>query len=470
VSSRTRAAVAVGAACGFALLLSPAYAPDVDAVMAAVLPLGFFAAGATAEVLRPGHPVGHRLLAVGVLHLAALVGAVAAARTPVPAAVAVAGLSAVLFAGGFVALFDLLVRYPTGGYAWPALRPAVRRLAVVATAVATVALLGSPRTPSVLGLEGPVNPLHVPALAGAAGAVAGLALLPVAGLVLLAARFRRAPAADRAQMRWPMGTTAVVAVGLLTTTWAEQALGAAAQAALFVAAGAALPASFLIGLLRHTEEAERLAAVEASRARLAAVADAERRRIERNLHDGAQQQILALLAQVELTRAGLRAGDVGLDRGLREIGDGLRSAHRDLRELAQGLYPAVLTDHGLAEAVRSALGRLPAPPDLHVGPEVDGKRYPEPVEGAAYFVVLEGLANALKHAGPTPAAVELVERDDRLEVRVSDAGAGFDPALAGSGLLGLSDRVAAAGGRLEVDSRPGTGTVLRGLLPAGARG
>jgi signal transduction histidine kinase len=334
---------------------------------------------------------------------------------------------------------------------------------------AAVAFLAQPRTPSVLGLDVGANPWHAPSLAGLTAVLGILMLLPVAGLALMLARYPGAPAADRAQMRWPMITAAVVAAGVLTTGFAEEVLGADTQTAVFITAGAALPVSFLIGLLRHTEEAQRLAAVEASRARLAAVADAERRRIERNLHDGAQQQILALLAQVELTRTELGARDDEADRHLRVIGEGLRSAHRDLRELAQGLYPAALSDHGLAEAVRSALARLPSPPALSVAPEIDGRRYPEPVEGAAYFLVLEGLANAMKHAGPSTVEVALRERDGLLEVTVRDDGAGFDPRSPDAGLTGLSDRLAAAGGRLEIDSSPGSGTVLRGMLPGTAR-
>ena len=348
----------LGAACGFVLLLSPAVLPSADAVVPAVLPLGFYAAGATAQVLRPGHPVGDRLLAVGVLHLTALVGAVVVGRWPATA-VPVAGLSAVLYALGFVALLDLLARYPTGRYAWPVLSRAVPVAAAAAVVVATLAVLGSARTPSVLDLDSDPNPLHVPALAALAPAVAVVALLPVAGLVLLLVRYRQAPPTDRAQMRWPLVTTAVIALALVSTAWAEDVLGPEAQAALFVTAGVALPVSFLVGLLRHTEEADRLAEVAASRARLAEVADAERRRIERDLHDGAQQSILALMARVEIARARLPATEDGVDAELRDIGTALRDVHRELRELARGVHPAVLTDHGLPEAVRSALTRLP---------------------------------------------------------------------------------------------------------------
>ena len=152
------------------------------------------------------------------------------------------------------------------------------------------------------------------------------------------------------------------------------------QTALFVATAAALPASFLIGLLRRTEQAERLAAVEESRARMAEVAVAERRRIERDLHDGAQQQLLALLARVELARARLGRG-VPVPTSTAScagISDAVGEVHRDLRELARGIHPAVLTDCGLGEAVRSALVRLPLKTEVRVAPEVEGRRFPPP--------------------------------------------------------------------------------------------
>jgi signal transduction histidine kinase len=472
-SGARTAGIALGAACAAALLLSPAVLADAagSVLVPAVLPLGFFAAGGTAQVLRPGHPVGDRLLAVGVLHLAALVGAVVGAlQPPAGVAVPVAWLSALLYAFGFVALLDLLARYPTGRYAWPWVGPVVVGAAVVSVAVVAVALLASPDMPSVLGLAAGDNPTHVPGLTALEGVVGALGAMPLAGVALLLARYRRAPAPDRAQMRWPMVTAAVIALALVTTGWAEEVLGADAQSALFVTAGAALPAAFLVGLLRHAEEAERLAELTASRARLAAVADEERRRIERNLHDGAQQQLLALLARVELARGDLAAGNRSVDSELAAIADDLRTVHRDLRELARGVHPAVLTDQGLAEAVRSAMQRLPGPASLHVAPAIEGTRFPPAVEGAAYFLVLEGLTNALRHADGAGVAVELDRSGDSLAVTVRDSGPGFheDGDGSGSGLVGLRDRLAAVGGTLLVDSRPDAGTTLRGLLPVGA--
>jgi signal transduction histidine kinase len=462
--------ISLGAASAAGLLLSPAVLDDAasSVLVPAVLPLGFFAAGGTAQVLRPAHPVGDRLLAVGVLHLLALVGAVVGALKP-PGGVAVPAswLSALLYAFGFVALLDLLARYPSGRYAWSWVDRFVPAAAVASVVVVAVALLASAELPSVLGLAAGTNPMHVPGLAGLEGVVGVLGALPVAGVVLLLARYPGAPATDRAQMRWPMITAATIALALLTTGWAEDVLGADAQSALFVTAGAALPAAFLVGLLRHAEGAERLAELAASRARLAAVADEERRRIERDLHDGAQQQLLALLARVELARGDLAAGTGSVDDELAAIADDLRTVHRDLRELARGVHAAVLTDHGLAEAVRSVMERLPGPASLHVAPEVEGTRFAPAVEGAAYFLVLEGLANTLRHADGGAVVVDLDRSGHSLAVTVRDSGPGFDgDEGVGSGLIGLRDRLAAVGGTLEVDSRPGSGTTLRGLLPA----
>jgi signal transduction histidine kinase len=467
-----------GAACGFVALLSPALLPDEgDAVLAAAsLPFGFYAAGAIARALRPGHPIPDRLLAVGTLHLVGIAGAVAVALTTgggwLPAAVGWA--SAVLFVLGFVAVLDLLARYPTGGYAWPWAAPLVRAAWVVAAVAATLAVLGSPRVVSVLDLPTGPNPAHVPALTSAAGAFTVGLLAPVIGLGLLLARYVRAPELDRAQMRWPILTSAVLVLGLVTTGFAERVLGPEVQAALFVGTAALLPASFLVGLLRRAEQEERLAAVEESRARLAEGAVAEKRRIERDLHDGAQQQLLALLARVELARARL-APEAGaaVDRELQEISAAVGDVHRDLRELARGIHPAVLTDCGLGEAVRSALARLPLQTELTVAPDVERRRFTPTVETAAYFLVLEGLSNVLKHAGSTAARVEIAADGEVLTVAVHDPGRGFAVPTAegsGSGLLGLRDRLSAVGGSLEVCSRPGAGTTLRGVLPVSGRG
>lgn len=461
----------VGVVSAFTVLLSPTLLPDegIDIVLAGVLPLSFFAAGAVAQLLRPRHVVGLRLFQVGLLHLGAIAGAVLGGLlddSPWPSA-AVGTISGLAFALGFVALLDLLVRYPDGHHAWPWVHPVVRVAAAATLPLVAVSSLGSERVISVVELTGPTNPAYIPALQPLDAVVVSVAMAPVLGFALLVARYVRAPSLDRMQMRWPIFTALVIALGLVTSRLAEQLLGQAVQTAIFITAVAALPASFLIGMLRHSEEAERLASVEASRARIVEAATEERQRIERDLHDGAQQQLVALLARIELARSKVGATDPQVDHELGAIGDAIRDAHVGLRELARGIHPAALTDHGLAEAVRSAMTRLPEGATLDVSPDVEGARYSSSLEEAAYLFVLEGLTNALKHAGDVHPAVQLTLVDSDLVITVSDTGRGFSiDETDGSGLIGLNDRLAAVGARLEIESTTGHGTRLRGTFPA----
>ncbi|HEV2086708.1 MAG TPA: histidine kinase [Cryptosporangiaceae bacterium] len=463
-----------GAAMVCLLLASPALFPaaGADLLLAAVLPTAFFGCGALARVLRPRHLVGQRLLLVGLLHLAAVCLSLLAYELPVAGWVSylLDTVSAALFALGFVAMLDLLARYPDGRYLRPVVGRAVAGLVALAVVLVGLGALGSQRAPSVLGYEGAANPVHIPALGWAGDLVLAVSMVPVLGLMLLVARYPRSPAADRVQMRWPLVTTVVVAAGLVTTGLLEDVLGPAGQAAVFVPAAAALPASFLIGLLRHSEEAERVAAVAASRARLVEAATSERRRIERDLHDGAQQRLIGLLARVELARERVAAIDPQAAREFEEIREGIRSAHQELRELAQGIYPPALSDHGLAEAVRSAMARMPGSPTLVVAREVESTRYGLGVESAVYMFVLECLTNAMKHTDDDAVRVELAARGDGLVATVTDRGPGLPAeAATAAGLTGLRDRLAAVGGRLEVDSGVG-GTRLSGFVPVVQRG
>lgn len=459
----------VGAAALCLLLVSPALFPEAgaDLLLAAALPAAFFGCGAVARLLRPRHVVGQRLVLVGLLHLVAVGLSLLAHELPVTewAAYLLDVASAALFALGFVVFLDLLARYPDGRYLHPVVGRAVTGLAVLAVALVGLGALGAERAPSVLEYDGAVNPAHVAALGFASNLALAVSMAPVLGLVLLAVRYPRSSESDRAQMRWPLVTTVVVAVGLVTSGLLEDLLGPAGQTAVFVPAVAILPASFLIGLLRHSEEAERLAAVEASRTRLVEAATSERRRIERDLHDGAQQRLIGLLARVELARERVNDIDPQAAQDLEEIRDGIRDAHRELRELARGIYPPALSDHGLAEAVRSAMTRMPGFPTLVVSPEVESTRYGLGVESAVYLFVLECLTNAMKHTDDDAVRVELAARPDVLVATVTDHGPGLPPeAASGAGLTGLRDRLAAVGGRLEVDSGPG-GTRLRGVVP-----
>jgi signal transduction histidine kinase len=207
----------------------------------------------------------------------------------------------------------------------------------------------------------------------------------------------------------------------------------------------------------HAELRAQLEEVRASRARIVAAGDAERRRIERNLHDGAQQRLVALGLAIQLARDEL--GDHEL---LAEAERELQEALHELRELARGIHPAILADAGLAAALRTAAERSPVP----VSVDVDGDLgLPPAVESTAYFVVAEALTNIARHADASRASLVVERRNGRLHLTVEDDGlGGADPAR-GSGLRGLSDRVAASGGSFAVHSRPGSGTQIEAELP-----
>jgi signal transduction histidine kinase len=189
----------------------------------------------------------------------------------------------------------------------------------------------------------------------------------------------------------------------------------------------------------------------------------ERRRLERDLHDGAQQRLVSLALTLRMAREKLDAepGEAGrlLDRSREELDQALR----ELRDLARGIHPAVLAGRGLGAAVEALAARAPLP--VEVVCELPARRLPEQLELAAYFVVSEALTNAAKHASATQASVALTQRDGRLAVEVSDDGVGGADLDQGTGLRGLADRVAAIDGRLEIDSKPGQGTIVRAGLP-----
>jgi len=215
-------------------------------------------------------------------------------------------------------------------------------------------------------------------------------------------------------------------------------------------------------------ENERLAAqvraqleeVRASRARIVEAGDAERRRIERDLHDGAQQRLVALAMRLDQARAGSLEATALIDATTAE----LLTAVKEVRDISRGLHPTILTEAGLAAAIEALAERTPFP----ITTDVTDERFPIEVEVAAYYVVAEGLTNIAKYADATEAHVEVSAVDDRLLVKVTDNGRGGADPNQGSGLRGLADRVAAIGGQLKVTSHRGRGTTLMAELPTTA--
>jgi PAS domain S-box-containing protein len=219
---------------------------------------------------------------------------------------------------------------------------------------------------------------------------------------------------------------------------------------------------------RHREiEAARQEELRASRARIVEAADAARRRIERDLHDGAQQRLVTLGLNVRLARSRLDADPGSAGPFLDTLLEELTAASTELRELARGIHPAVLTDRGLAPAVAALAARAPVPVEIV---ELPDDRAPAPAEAAAYFTVAEALTNVAKYARATQATIRVAREDDALVVEVRDDGVGGARASTGSGLAGLADRVDAVDGSLRVISPPGEGTTVRAVLPLPSAG
>ena len=220
----------------------------------------------------------------------------------------------------------------------------------------------------------------------------------------------------------------------------------------------------------------RLEALRASRARIVETGDAERRRLTRDLHDGAQQRLVSLMIELQLARERWEAEPAAardlLDRAIVNA----EAAVGELRELAAGIHPAVLAQRGLDAAIESLASRSPVPVEFETAL---GGRLPSAVETAAYFVVAEALTNVAKYAGATHAGVDVRRVGGELVVEVRDDGAGGavldggersgdEASGRGSGLRGLADRVGALDGTLELESAPGAGTLVRARVPLGA--
>ncbi len=314
-----------------------------------------------------------------------------------------------------------------------------------------------------------VLPRMARVLANATGATSACVWLRVGGELRLAAEAGE-----------PVDRTAIPIAGDATPEIpGAQVVGVRHQGELLGALSVTLPASDpldpsrerLMGdlasqaglVLRNARLIEEL---RASRQRLVAAQDEERRRIERNIHDGAQQQLVALAVQLKLLEQ-LAGNDPEKERELAAaLGSQANSALDDLRDLARGIYPPLLADKGLTAALEAQVGRAAVPTTL----EVDGVgRYSQEIEAAVYFCTLEALNNVAKYAEASRATISLAQIDGHLTFAVDDDGHGFDPSSTGNGtgLQGMADRLDAIGGTLHVRSAPGSGTTVWGRVPVG---
>jgi signal transduction histidine kinase len=274
-------------------------------------------------------------------------------------------------------------------------------------------------------------------------------------------RWERAPGLVAAKLR-ERGARSVAAGPVI--------VGGRLWGAVMVCSGrASLPADTDLRLARFTElgamaigNADSSAELAASRARIVAASDEARRRIERDLHDGAQQRLVSLGLELRLAEAGVPDGLPAVRDGIGRVADDLSAVLDELREMAQGIHPAMLANGGLGPALRALARRASVPVELDLATDA---RFPRPVEGAAYYVASEALTNAAKHADASCVNVTLAERDGALHLSVRDNGVGGAEPQRGSGLIGLRDRVEALGGTIEVMSPQGAGTTVLVTLP-----
>jgi signal transduction histidine kinase len=218
---------------------------------------------------------------------------------------------------------------------------------------------------------------------------------------------------------------------------------------------------FLLIVRDFTERKAAEAELQASRARIVQAGDEARRRLERNLHDGAQQRLVAVSIAIRLANAKVEADPKAASELLTSASDELGLALEELRELARGIHPAILTDRGLGAALEALAGRSPVPVEL----DPPAERLPGPVEAAAYYVVSEALANVAKYAQASQVRISVAQRNGAAVVEVVDDGVGGADPASGSGLRGLADRVEALGGRLRVESPVAEGTRVEAEIP-----
>jgi signal transduction histidine kinase len=453
------AAFACGAGAA-ALLLASDHLSNrtVWAVFGPIVGWCFIGTGLYAQRRRPDSRAGTLMVLLGFAWFTNAIG-----TTDVPLLYTLGLVTGGLWGGVFL---HLVLGFPSGR-----LPPGLDRwLAIAGYAVFTLANVPAMLVadPSDFGCdECPRNLLLIEreetlrdiAFAFQAALYAGLFLLVLGRLTL---RWRRTPVLERLQL------TPVYASGMLTFLLYTVATAAGGDAAIWpaFAATALLPFAFLGGLLRsHVARLD--ADLRASRLRLVEAGDTERRRLERNLHDGAQARLVALALQIGHARRVAESEPGRVPGLLDEAMDELRTSLAELRELAHGIHPAVLSEKGLGAALYALAARAPLPVTLDSDA---GERLPQPVEVAAYYVVAEALTNVAKYAQATQADVAVHRVDGVVTVDISDDGVGGADVSRGSGLRGLADRVAALDGTLAVESPPGRGTRLHVEIPCAGSG
>ncbi len=317
-----------------------------------------------------------------------------------------------------------------------------------------------------------------------AAAVTGIAGMVLAAALGLAWRYRRRVLEDlsfRQLLIFGLGAHVIILgqTTLLLLLTVPRAAASAAVAGLWLPLLTVYPvATALLGVLlvvrlrarRLTDANARLRVevetqlkeVRASRARIVEAGDLERRRVERDLHDGAQQRLVSLSIELRVTRSKLgEAGDPAVRRSLDRAADEAQAALVELRDLALGIHPLILTEAGLGPALESLADRA----SVDVSVDVGAERYSPAVEGAAYFVVSEALANVAKYAKATKAMVRVRGLDDHMTIEVNDDGIGGADPRSGSGLRGLADRLAALDGTMSIVSPIGGGTRISARIP-----
>ncbi|HWI96912.1 MAG TPA: histidine kinase [Solirubrobacterales bacterium] len=491
MSGLRRALIALGALAllagigSVALILTSDHTTPRGLAAALILTAGwsFAGTGLYAWDRRPGNNIGPLMTAIGFTFF---FQGLSSSNNDVVFAIGIIGSSL-----PYAILVHLLVTFPAGHF-----ESRFQRVVVGAAYLTTTvlqlgwALFIDPTKQSDCG-NCPENPILIPGHEGIANAINAVQVLTASfgiasTVAIVYLRWRRSTPAQR-RVLTPVVLTGGVAFTILLAQLVLSEAGApqAVEDGTYIAAivvFACLPFAFLLGLLRsrigraeeittalsaeneqlNVELQAKVEELRASRARIVEAGYAERRRVERNLHDGAQQRLMALTMNLRLARDKLGDDPAATGELLDEAMDELAAATAELRELARGIHPVLLSERGLRAALGGLAERSPVPVELLATP---AERLPAPIEMAAYFVVAEALTNVARYAEAGVATVRVERRNGAVEVEIRDDGIGGAKIDAGTGLRGLEDRVGALEGHFSVRSRAGEGTIVEASIP-----